>query len=76
MSKSTQISNQTMDTRDKKATLYKLWIIMSGIYSGIYMVHSPKVEMGKFFLSNILDENCQVPSDIPSDSKNSIRVVH
>ena len=39
-------------------------------------VHSPEVEMGQFFLSNILDENGQVPSDIPSDTKNSIRVVH
>ena len=39
------------------------------------MVHSPEVEMGKFFLSNILDENGQVPSDIPSDTKISIRWV-
>ena len=42
----------------------------------LHMVHSPEVEMGQFFLSNILDENGQVPSDIPSDTKNSIRVVH
>ena len=42
----------------------------------MHLVHSLEVEMGQFFLSNILDENGQVPSDIPSDTKNSIRVVH
>ena len=36
------------------------------------MVHSPEVELGEFFLLNIFDENGQVPSD----TKNSIRVVH
>ena len=39
-------------------------------------MHSPEVELGDFFLLNIFDENGQVPSDIPSDTKNSIRVVH
>ena len=27
------------------------------------MVHSPEVEVGEYFLSNIFDENGQVPSD-------------
>ena len=40
------------------------------------LVHSQEVEMGEIFLSNIFHENGQVPSDIPSDTKNSIRVVH
>ena len=40
------------------------------------MVQSQEVEMGEIFLSNIFNENGQVPSDIPSDTKNSIRVVH
>ena len=40
------------------------------------VVHSTEVEMGEIFLSNIFNENGQVPSDIPSDTKNSIRVVH
>ena len=30
----------------------------------------------KIFLSNIFDENGELPSDIPLDPKNSIRVVH
>ena len=42
----------------------------------LYMVRSPEVEMNENFLSNIFNENGQVPSDIPSDTKNSIRVVH
>ena len=39
-------------------------------------MHSPEVEMGQIFLSNIFNEIGKVPSDIPSDTKNSIRVVH
>ena len=40
------------------------------------MVRSQEVEMGQIFLSNIFNENGKVPSDIPSDTKKSIRVVH
>ena len=42
----------------------------------LILARSPEVEMGEIFLSNIFNENGQVPSDIPSDTKNSIRVVH
>ena len=44
--------------------------------SYLSLVRSPEVEMGEIFLSNIFNENGQVPSDIPSDTKKSIRVVH
>ena len=37
---------------------------------------SPEVETCQIFLLNIFNENGKVPSDIPSDTKNSIRVVH
>ena len=39
-------------------------------------VRSPEVEMGQILLSNIFNENGKVPSDIPSDTKKSTRVVH
>ena len=42
----------------------------------MYLVRSPEVEMGQIFLLNIFDENGKVPSDIPSDTKKSIRVAH
>ena len=35
-----------------------------------------KLRRVKFFLLNIFNENGKVPSDIPSDTKKSIRVVH
>ena len=42
----------------------------------LYKVRSQEVEMGQIFLLNIFNENGKVPSDIPSDTKKSIRVVH
>ena len=42
----------------------------------LYLVPSPEVETGQIFLLNIFDENDKVPSDIPSDTKTPIRVVH
>ena len=42
----------------------------------LLLVRSPEVEMGQIFLLNIFNENGKVPSDIPSDTKKSIRVVH
>ena len=39
------------------------------------MMHSTEVEFGEIFVLHIFNENGQVPSDIPSDAKNSIRVV-
>ena len=46
------------------------------IISKMFKVRSQEVEMGEIFLLNIFNENGQVPSDILSDTKNSIRVVH
>ena len=42
----------------------------------MFKVRSQEVEMGEIFLLNIFNENGQVPSDIPSDTKKTIRVVH
>ena len=44
--------------------------------NSLHMVRSQEVEMGQIFLSNVFNENGKVPSDIPSDTKKSIRVVH
>ena len=42
----------------------------------LYLRDSPEVEMGQIVLLNIFNENGKVPSDIPSDTKKSIWVVH
>ena len=46
------------------------------LQQSVEMVRSPEVEMGQIFLLNIFNENGKVPSDIPSDTKKSTRVVH
>ena len=39
------------------------------MFWNLQVVHSTEVEMDEIFLLNIFNENGQVPSDIPSDTK-------